>query len=175
MKRTAAVIVLVLALAGLSRAEAQIAPRPPTAPNPAPKPVQTAVQETYCITAPPAQVTRLDDAIARSNALTCSRLGLPTTCTQAQACAANTQCVGGSACTPAQARTCNTQIWDNTSQPGRQEFVNEMTRIGFLNMEQSIKAFDNTAYCEKFKVSTRAKKDESCIAVGFVAGCEVCQ
>lgn len=175
MKRIA--VAILLALAGFSRAEAQTPPGPPptfpSAPNPAPGPAPAAVQETYCITAPPAQVTRIDDGISRSNAMTCTRYGLVNTCNQGQVCAA-AGCAGGTNCSPAQARTCNVRIWDNTSQPGREEFVNEMTKNGFNNLERGIVAFDNNTYCSRFKASTREQKDQSCLAVNFVQGCEVC-
>lgn len=150
MKRIALAVVVLAGLAGLAQA-----------------------QESYCIQAGAAQVTRINDAISRSNAMVCTRYNLAVGCTQAQVCVP-AGCTGGAACTPAQARSCNARIYDSTSQPGREEFVNEMTKTGFINMENGIKAFDSTTFCDKFKASTRAQKDNSCLAVGFVAGCEVC-
>ena len=130
-------------------------------------------QESYCITAQPAQVTRINDAITRSNASTCTRLNLAVGCTQGQACTAG-NCTGGAACTPNQAQACNARIYDNTTQTGRQELVNELTKTGFLNMENAIKSFDNTTFCTNFKASTRTQKDAACTAVGYVPGCEPC-
>jgi hypothetical protein len=130
-------------------------------------------QESYCYNATAPQQAKVVKAIDRKNATTCTRLALAVGCTQAQACtAANTP--GGAACTPAQALAANVRIFDGTTQPGRQEFVNELTKIGFQSADNGIIAVDNTAWCQKFKAASQAQKDSSCTAVGYVAGCEPC-
>lgn len=131
----------------------------------------TEAQESYCISVTANQVQRISKAIDRQNANVCTRLGLPYPCTQSQACVA-----AGlpSNCTPAQAIDANARVYDGTTQAGRQEFTNELTKIGFQNITHNVVAFDNTTWCQKFKAATQTQKDQACTSVGYIAGCEPC-
>src|SRR5580765_5477868 len=128
-------------------------------------------QESWCFSATANQVTKMTKAIDRQNASVCTRLTLAYPCTQSAACTA-----AGlpSSCTPAQARNANIRIYDGTTQPGREEYASELMRIGFQNVDNGIVAFDQTAWCSKFRAATQPQKDSSCTAVGYVAGCEPC-
>lgn len=82
-------------------------------------------QESYNVgPASAPQVTTLTTVIAFLNGETCVRLGLPRTCTQAQACAdSDCAAAGGASCSAAQARAAGCRLWIPSTLAGREEFV----------------------------------------------------
>lgn len=132
-------------------------------------------QETYSVPATAGQVMDLTQIVAAHNEQTCERLSLTDACTQAQACTA-ANAAGGSSCTAAQARAANARIFPAT-QAGREEFVIfVIVAPRFADLRAGIVGHTRQRFCDWFtNTASQAQRDSVCTNAGRPAGCNVCQ
>lgn len=150
------IIVLLLSLAGLASA-----------------------QETYSIDIlSPANVAKLDVGRQLANQAVCTKLSLPSSCTQAQACTASFEATGqpasSGACTAQEAQTASVRIYPN-SLNGREAFITQELIRAQLDVFARQRAKLDFAAMQSFcKVATQPQIDAVCTATGLSAGCGVC-
>jgi hypothetical protein len=127
-------------------------------------------QETYSLSATANQVSLHDRDRASSNRQACTRLGLSSTCTQAQACTA-ANAAGGASCTAAQARAANARIYPAT-QAGREEFLTfSIVAPEFQRRVKGAAADEQNAAKAWFLAQSQAVRDAECAKWGVAAGC----
>ena len=131
-------------------------------------------QETYSVNlSAAANVAKLDLGRTQYNAGVCSRLSLPASCTQAQACVA-ANVVGGASCIAADAQAAGVRIYANTL-AGREGFVaNELVRVKlaeFVQRNAEAAMVTLRTFC---LAATQPQKDAICTASGQSAGCGIC-
>lgn len=130
-------------------------------------------QETYNFTLGGAFVTQLDRGRLLNNYSVCRSLGLPKTCTQAEACVVEPQVTGGAACTAPDAIAAGRRIEPNTL-GGRQSFMaNTLVRAQLPNFDVAW-AQEALNDFKLFCAASQANKDAVCVAAGLPAGCGVC-
>jgi len=118
-------------------------------------------QETYEISATAGQVLRVDRARVVTNARSCVRVGLPTTCTQTDV----------NALAPENPPTIYPE-----SLAGRTAFLRAQLVQDIKGMGDAVEAYETSTFCTWFaETASQAEKDATCADAGLVAGCNVCR
>jgi hypothetical protein len=123
--------------------------------------------EVYAVAASDAQVVELRIYELAKNREQCRRLGLASTCTQAQACTA-ANAPGGASCTAAQARQAGCRIWPDT-EAGRLEFITfnpGWLADLFKSAKASTPAQIGTEYCIWWGTQNQTQREAVCTAIG---------
>ena len=116
----------------------------------------------YTVTLTAAQETVTTRARTESNAAACALVGLPASCTQAQANAAVT---AAAAETPPRTLPSVNVINSNSG------YVNSLVNAELKRMKDVQKTADENSFDKARKTATQAQKDAACVALGLTAGC----
>lgn len=141
--------------------------------------VSASAQETYSVTISlPANVAKLDIGRQLANQAVCTRLSLPASCTQSQACAASFSATGqpasGGSCTVIEANQAGVRIYANTL-AGREAFITlEMIKADLDVFARQRAKLDFAALQSFCRTATQPQIDVVCTASGLAAGCGVC-
>ncbi len=133
-----------------------------------PRLVEAAI--TLSITLNTASQTELELQRIADNKFTCRRLGLPATCTQAQACVA-ANAVGGSGCTAAQADAANARIFF-ASQTGRENHAEKLLKEAVDNRRGLNKQEEAKDFCAFWLALTQGQRDTECARYPSDPGCD---
>lgn len=116
----------------------------------------------YTVTLTTAQETVATRARTESNTAACALVGLPASCTQAQATAAVT-----AAAAEVPPRTLPTvNVINSTS-----GYVNTLVNAELKRIKEIQKSADKSSFDKAKDSATTAQKDAACVAIGLAAGC----
>jgi hypothetical protein len=135
---------------------------------------QAWAQETYSVSYSAANVARFNRVRVAINKVTCNRLGLTDTCTQAEACTA-ANAAGGASCTAAQAKAANARIYGD-SQPEREALFTDYAQNSLKAIERALLTEPEARQtCDWFtNTATAQQKQDFCTNAGNPADCNPC-
>lgn len=116
----------------------------------------------YTVTLNAGQETTITRARTESNTAACALVGLPASCTQAQA---NAAVVAAAAEVPPRVLP-SVNIFN-----GNNSYVNSLVNADLARMKAVHKAADKNSFDSARDTATQAQKDAACVALGLVAGC----
>lgn len=117
---------------------------------------------SYTLTTTVAQETRITRGRTASNAAACAIVGLPASCTQAQADAAV-----AAAAAEAPPRVLPTVVVHATNSP----YLLSILAAEFVRIKAAQDAADRVSFDAAKAAATAAQKDAACVALGLAAGC----
>lgn len=116
----------------------------------------------YTVTLNATQETTVTRARTESNAAACALVGLPASCTQAQA---NAAVVAAAAETPPRILPSVNVINTNSG------YVNTMVNADLKRIKDAHKAADRNSFDKAKATASQAQLDAACVALGLAAGC----
>lgn len=121
-----------------------------------------ALAADYTVTLNAGQETTTTRARTESNTAACALVGLPASCTQAQADAA----VAAAAAEVPPRTLPSVNVMSNNS-----KYVNSLVNAELARIKTVQKAADKNSFDKARDTATQAQKDAACVALGLTAGC----